>query len=381
MSATSVRWVWLPVIVKVVLGSFLIFLGVAAYETFTGRADQRVTNGAAMTGRLTEVVVTRGPDSVTVEYEYGESSYRATARSLFGSASGYSEGAEALVYVDRSDPRSVALSGGFASDGGWWFVVLPAPVAVSGVVVVVLTIVGLFRHRLALSADFEGFEEAATIPPFSTGIRVCGEDIGRWLPAHQRLERQLGGLARCPEDGWHVFVEFWIERKGINGLNPAFRGVRVGPLSRKRGILKLAVVVAADATGSPDQLLRESLARAMVAAERFGERKGAVGSLAGARRALRELPPAGTEPSAPEETLPGPAEFAVGFRGYDVQQVDSIVRQGHQALRSESAELAASTLATVRSRPLRTRLRGYDRQQVDGYLGLLEKTLRRDPPT
>lgn len=210
-----------------VLGLLLTAVGIGAYQAFTDRADRRVVDGAAVTGRLTEVVTGRGPDSVAVEYEYGDSTYRATARSLFGSASGYTEGAEVLVYVDCSDPRSIALAQGFASDGGWWFVVLPVPVTVAGVVVVAFTMIGLVRHRLALSTDFEGFEDPATIPPLSVGIRVGSEDMGRWLAAYQRLERQLGDLPRRAEDGWHVFVEFAIERKDLNSLDPGFRGVRV----------------------------------------------------------------------------------------------------------------------------------------------------------
>jgi hypothetical protein len=133
---------WFSVLVKAAFGMLLVALAAVAHLTFTDRADERVANGVAVTARLTDAQNARAPNSVTVQYEYGGSSYQATARSLFGNASTYVDSAEIVVYVDPSDPASIALSGGFASDGGWWFVILPAPLAANGAVFLVLTAVG-----------------------------------------------------------------------------------------------------------------------------------------------------------------------------------------------------------------------------------------------
>lgn len=134
-------------LLKSAFGLVLLVCGVLLYQTFVDRADQRIANGIVVTGEVESVGTTPGPDWVTVTYTYEGSEHQATARSLLGSASDYRDVAEIDVYVDQNDPASIALPSGFASDGNWLLVSLPTPLAVWGVVAIVLAVVRRFRPR------------------------------------------------------------------------------------------------------------------------------------------------------------------------------------------------------------------------------------------
>jgi hypothetical protein len=162
------RRLWLLVLLKVAFGLLLIGLGAAANLTFTDRADDRVASGVPVVGRLTDVQTARAPNSVAVRYKYGGSPYHTMARSLLGSAINHVEGADVVVYVDPADPASIALPGGFASDGGWWLAILPAPLAVNGVVFLVLAGVGALSGRAGGSGPARPPRTRATPGPAGT---------------------------------------------------------------------------------------------------------------------------------------------------------------------------------------------------------------------
>lgn len=164
-------------LLKAAFGMLLIALAATAHLTFTDRADDRVANGDVATSRVAAVQTARAPNSLTVQYEYHGSPYQATARSLFGDASNHVAGTEIVVYVDPSDPRSIALPGGFASDGGWWLVILPVPLAVNGGVFVLLAVARAVSGRAGGPGPARPPRTRATLGPAGTrpSIRERGQ--------------------------------------------------------------------------------------------------------------------------------------------------------------------------------------------------------------
>lgn len=136
---------WWPMLLKCAFGILLIACGVLLYQAFVDRADQRIAHGAIVTGQVTGVGTTRGIDSVSVTYTYKGWEYHATARSLLGSADDYRDTTEIEIYIDPNDLASIALPGGFASDGNWVLVSLPIPLVVWGSAAVVLAVVRRLR--------------------------------------------------------------------------------------------------------------------------------------------------------------------------------------------------------------------------------------------
>jgi DivIVA domain-containing protein len=61
-------------------------------------------------------------------------------------------------------------------------------------------------------------------------------------------------------------------------------------------------------------------------------------------------------------------DFTVVLRGYDVKEVDALVRDVDEALASDDVVLRTSVGERLRRAAFRVSLRGYDRGQVDDYL-------------
>jgi DivIVA domain-containing protein len=67
--------------------------------------------------------------------------------------------------------------------------------------------------------------------------------------------------------------------------------------------------------------------------------------------------------------------FMVVLRGYDIKEVDALVRQVQPALKSQSVSLRAAAREALRSAAFRIRIRGYNREHVDAYLSQAAKEL------
>ncbi|MCO8269050.1 DivIVA domain-containing protein [Actinoplanes sp. TRM 88003] len=59
------------------------------------------------------------------------------------------------------------------------------------------------------------------------------------------------------------------------------------------------------------------------------------------------------------------APFMIALRGYDMGQVDAVLRQADDALASGSATLRAAARSALQSVEFRERFRGYARIEVD----------------
>ncbi|MFC6021257.1 hypothetical protein ACFP2T_34420 [Plantactinospora solaniradicis] len=63
--------------------------------------------------------------------------------------------------------------------------------------------------------------------------------------------------------------------------------------------------------------------------------------------------------------------FTIALRGYDMNEVRALLRQGEAALASDSPAERAAAAEALRRPTITVRLRGYDRTQVENTLGLL----------
>ena len=61
-------------------------------------------------------------------------------------------------------------------------------------------------------------------------------------------------------------------------------------------------------------------------------------------------------------------DFTVVVRGYDVDQVDTMLERIRKAVASTDRAFRASVSAELKHPALRVRLRGYNRIEVDDYL-------------
>ncbi|GAB3140376.1 hypothetical protein GCM10027290_11090 [Micromonospora sonneratiae] len=61
-------------------------------------------------------------------------------------------------------------------------------------------------------------------------------------------------------------------------------------------------------------------------------------------------------------------DFTIVLRGYDIAQVDAVVRRAAEARVSGDPALRAAVLSELREVSLPVKLRGYDRFQVDDHL-------------
>ncbi len=68
-------------------------------------------------------------------------------------------------------------------------------------------------------------------------------------------------------------------------------------------------------------------------------------------------------------------QFMIVLRGYDQAQVDELIRQANRALASTDPADRAAVERELRWPELRTRMRGYDRSQVDARLATLADQL------
>jgi DivIVA domain-containing protein len=68
-------------------------------------------------------------------------------------------------------------------------------------------------------------------------------------------------------------------------------------------------------------------------------------------------------------------EFTIVLRGYDVDQVDDLIRRANRMLGSADPAARAEMQSELRHPDLRTRMRGYDRSQVDQRLATLADQL------
>lgn len=64
-----------------------------------------------------------------------------------------------------------------------------------------------------------------------------------------------------------------------------------------------------------------------------------------------------------------PPHFTIALRGYQPEAVDTLLQQVAEALASDDETQRASVRAALHRRDLPVRFRGYDREQVDHYLG------------
>jgi DivIVA domain-containing protein len=63
--------------------------------------------------------------------------------------------------------------------------------------------------------------------------------------------------------------------------------------------------------------------------------------------------------------------FTIVLRGYDIDQVNDLVRRANRMLGSADPAARAEMRHELRHPELRTRMRGYDRSQVDERLAAL----------
>jgi DivIVA domain-containing protein len=68
-------------------------------------------------------------------------------------------------------------------------------------------------------------------------------------------------------------------------------------------------------------------------------------------------------------------QFMVVVRGYDRADVDELIQQANRALTSADPAARSAVERRLRQPQLRTRLRGYDRAQVDARLAILADQL------
>jgi DivIVA domain-containing protein len=68
-------------------------------------------------------------------------------------------------------------------------------------------------------------------------------------------------------------------------------------------------------------------------------------------------------------------QFTVVVRGYDRADVDELIQQANRALGSVDPAVRSAVEHRLRQPELRTRLRGYDRSQVDAQLAILADQL------
>jgi DivIVA domain-containing protein len=68
-------------------------------------------------------------------------------------------------------------------------------------------------------------------------------------------------------------------------------------------------------------------------------------------------------------------QFTIVLRGYDPADVDELIRQATRALMSTDPAGRSGVERTLRKPQLRTRLRGYNRSQVDARLAILADQL------
>jgi DivIVA domain-containing protein len=68
-------------------------------------------------------------------------------------------------------------------------------------------------------------------------------------------------------------------------------------------------------------------------------------------------------------------QFSIVLRGYDRAEVDGLIKQGNLALMSSDPSERSAVERTLRQPELTTRMRGYDRSQVDRQLAILADQL------
>jgi DivIVA domain-containing protein len=68
-------------------------------------------------------------------------------------------------------------------------------------------------------------------------------------------------------------------------------------------------------------------------------------------------------------------QFTIVLRGYDPTQVDELIQQANRALAATEPADRAAVERKLRQPELRTRVRGYDRAQVDARLAALADQL------
>jgi DivIVA domain-containing protein len=68
-------------------------------------------------------------------------------------------------------------------------------------------------------------------------------------------------------------------------------------------------------------------------------------------------------------------EFTIVLRGYDMDQVNDLIRRANRMLGSPDPAARGEMQGELRHPGLRTRMRGYDRSQVDQWLARLADQL------
>lgn len=68
-------------------------------------------------------------------------------------------------------------------------------------------------------------------------------------------------------------------------------------------------------------------------------------------------------------------QFSIVLRGYDPAEVDDLIKQANRALASTDAAARSEVERRLRQPGLQTRMRGYDRSQVDARLAILADQL------
>ncbi len=68
-------------------------------------------------------------------------------------------------------------------------------------------------------------------------------------------------------------------------------------------------------------------------------------------------------------------QFTIVLRGYDPTEVDELIQQANQALALTDPAARSAVERKLRQPELRTRMRGYDRSQVDMRLAILADQL------
>jgi hypothetical protein len=68
-------------------------------------------------------------------------------------------------------------------------------------------------------------------------------------------------------------------------------------------------------------------------------------------------------------------DFTIVLRGYDINQVNGLIRRANRLLGSPDPAARAEMQSELRHPDLRTRMRGYDRSQVDQRLVTLADQL------
>lgn len=68
-------------------------------------------------------------------------------------------------------------------------------------------------------------------------------------------------------------------------------------------------------------------------------------------------------------------QFSIVLRGYDQAEVDELIRQANRALALTDPAARAEVERKLRQPELQTRMRGYDRSQVDARLAILADQL------